>query len=143
MGDGRLRRPSPIPHHERTSHSDRREESAISTTRKETAINRWMKRNNHLSRLRLNFGKTSIASALRTQLYWSQYKMLISSEDRSKKEYYELETVKNNWTGRELERQISFGNDSDSLTSSVAITKLSWRASTSSTSPPKVNCSMS
>jgi predicted nuclease of restriction endonuclease-like (RecB) superfamily len=50
-----------------------------------------------------------IVSALRTQLNWSQYKMLISIEDSSKREYYELEAVKNSWTGRELERQINSG----------------------------------
>jgi len=49
----------------------------------------------------------SIASAVRTQLNWSQYKMLISIEDASKREYYELEAVKNAWTGREMERQIN------------------------------------
>jgi predicted nuclease of restriction endonuclease-like (RecB) superfamily len=47
-----------------------------------------------------------IVSAVRTQLNWSQYKMLISIDDNHKREYYELESVKNNWTGRELERQI-------------------------------------
>ena len=50
-----------------------------------------------------------IVSAVRTQLNWSQYKMLISIEDNSKREYYELEAVRNSWTGRELERQISSG----------------------------------
>lgn len=47
------------------------------------------------------------ASALRTQLNWSQYKMLISISDQSKREYYELEAVNNAWNGRELERQIN------------------------------------
>lgn len=42
-------------------------------------------------------------------MYWSQYKMLISIEDKDKREYYELETVKNAWTGRALERQINSG----------------------------------
>jgi predicted nuclease of restriction endonuclease-like (RecB) superfamily len=50
-----------------------------------------------------------IVSALRTQLNWSQYKMLISIEDNNRREYYELESVKNGWTGRELERQINSG----------------------------------
>jgi predicted nuclease of restriction endonuclease-like (RecB) superfamily len=50
-----------------------------------------------------------IVSALRTQLNWSQYKMLISIEDNNRREYYELEAVRNAWTGRELERQISSG----------------------------------
>ncbi len=38
-----------------------------------------------------------------------QYKMLISVEDNEKRAYYELEAVKNSWTGCELERQISSG----------------------------------
>lgn len=50
-----------------------------------------------------------IVNALRSQLNWSQYRMLIFIEDSSKREYYELEAVKNAWTGRELERQISSG----------------------------------
>lgn len=48
-----------------------------------------------------------IASALRTQLNWMQYKMLIAISDPDKREYYELEAVNNAWTGRELERQIN------------------------------------
>ncbi len=47
-----------------------------------------------------------IVNALRSQLNWFQYRMLIQIEDIDKREYYELEAVKNNWTGRELERQI-------------------------------------
>ncbi len=50
-----------------------------------------------------------IANALRSQLNWSQYRMLVYIEDNSKREYYELEAVKNSWTGREMERQISSG----------------------------------
>lgn len=47
------------------------------------------------------------ASAVRSQLNWSQYRMLIAIDDASKREYYELEAVNNSWTGRELERQIN------------------------------------
>ena len=50
-----------------------------------------------------------IANALRSQLNWTQYRMLLQIEDITKREYYELEAVKNAWTGRELERQISSG----------------------------------
>ena len=46
-----------------------------------------------------------IASTLQTQLNWSQYKLLISISDSDKREYYELEAINNNWTGRELERR--------------------------------------
>jgi predicted nuclease of restriction endonuclease-like (RecB) superfamily len=62
-----------------------------------------------LERSRQFYRTFPIASAVRTQLNWSQYKMLISIDDQHKREYYELETVKNSWTGRELERQINSG----------------------------------
>jgi len=48
-----------------------------------------------------------IANALRSQLNWSQYRLLIRIDEDYKREYYELETVNNGWTGRELERQIN------------------------------------
>lgn len=47
-----------------------------------------------------------IVSALRTQLNWSQYKLLISIDNEDKRTFYIEESVKNNWTSRELERQI-------------------------------------
>lgn len=59
-----------------------------------------------LERCRQFYRTYPIASALRTQLNWMQYKMLIAIDDEHKREYYELESVKNFWTGRELERQI-------------------------------------
>ena len=37
-----------------------------------------------------------IGNALRSQLNWSQYRMLIQIQDSDKREYYELEAV-NNW----------------------------------------------
>jgi predicted nuclease of restriction endonuclease-like (RecB) superfamily len=46
-------------------------------------------------------------SALRVQFSWYQYRQLIAINDDSKRAYYELETLNNNWTGRELERQIN------------------------------------
>ena len=46
-------------------------------------------------------------NALRSQLNWSQYRMLIQIPDPDKREYYELEAVNEDWTGRQLERQIS------------------------------------
>ena len=48
-----------------------------------------------------------IVNALRSQLNWSQYRMLIQIKDPDKREYYELEAVNNCWTGREMERQIN------------------------------------
>ena len=48
-----------------------------------------------------------IVNALRSQLNWTQYRMLIQIEDSDKRMYYELESVNNNWTARETERQIN------------------------------------
>ena len=50
-----------------------------------------------------------IVNALRSQFNWYQYRLLIQISDNDKREYYELETANNNWTGRELERQINSG----------------------------------
>lgn len=50
-----------------------------------------------------------IVNALRSQFNWTQYRLLIQISDLDKREYYELETINNNWTGRELERQINSG----------------------------------
>ena len=47
-----------------------------------------------------------IANTLRSQLNWSQYRLLIQIPDSDKREYYELEAVNNAWTGREMKRQI-------------------------------------
>lgn len=48
-----------------------------------------------------------IVNALRSQLNWTQYRLLIQIDDPCKREYYELESVNNGWTARETERQIN------------------------------------
>ena len=60
-----------------------------------------------LERARQFYRIYPIASALRTQLNWLQYKLLIAISDPVKREYYELESVNNAWTARETERQIN------------------------------------
>ena len=60
-----------------------------------------------LERMRQFYRTFPIASALRTQLNWTQYKLLISIESEDKREFYIAEAVKNNWTSRQLERQIN------------------------------------
>lgn len=47
-----------------------------------------------------------IVSALRTQLSWTQYKLLLSVDSEEKREFYIAETVKNNWSSRQLECQV-------------------------------------
>ena len=62
-----------------------------------------------LERARQFYRTYPIASAVRTQFNWSQYKLLIGIDDPDKREYYEYESLHNAWTGRELERQINSG----------------------------------
>lgn len=60
-----------------------------------------------LERARQFYLEYPIASTLRSQFNWTQYKLLISIADKDKREYYELETANHNWTAREMERQIN------------------------------------
>lgn len=48
-----------------------------------------------------------IVSALRTQFSWTHYKLLLSLDNQDKIYYYQLEAARNNWTARQLERQIN------------------------------------
>lgn len=56
----------------------------------------------------VQFFKTfPIVNAVRSQLNWTQYKLLIRIDSEDKREFYIAESVKNNWSSRELERQIN------------------------------------
>ncbi len=48
-----------------------------------------------------------IANTLYSQLSWSQYKLILRIDSHEKREFYIAEVVKNNWTVRQLERQIN------------------------------------
>jgi len=48
-----------------------------------------------------------IAHALRAQLSWTHYRLLIRIDNEDKREFYIAETTKNNWTARQLERQVN------------------------------------
>jgi predicted nuclease of restriction endonuclease-like (RecB) superfamily len=48
-----------------------------------------------------------IVHALRAQLSWTHYKLLLPIDNEDKREYYIAESVKNNWTSRQLEHQIN------------------------------------
>lgn len=50
-----------------------------------------------------------IANALRSQLNWTQYRLLSRVENEDKREFYIAESLKNHWTSRQLERQINSG----------------------------------
>jgi predicted nuclease of restriction endonuclease-like (RecB) superfamily len=46
-------------------------------------------------------------NALRSQFSWTHYRTLIRIDNLDKREFYIAETAKNNWTARQLERQIN------------------------------------
>ncbi|MDB5129991.1 PDDEXK nuclease domain-containing protein [Mucilaginibacter sp.] len=48
-----------------------------------------------------------IVHALRAQLSWSHYRSLLTLDNHDQREFYLNETSKNNWTSRQLERQLS------------------------------------
>ena len=60
-----------------------------------------------LNRYRQFYRTFPIVSTLWTQLSWSHYKLLLGLNDEDKREYYIAETVKNNWSVRQMERQIN------------------------------------
>lgn len=60
-----------------------------------------------LERYRQFYRMFPITSAVRTQFSWTHYKLLLSIDNEDKREFYELEASKNNWTARQLERQIN------------------------------------
>lgn len=51
------------------------------------------------------YGVYPTMNALRSQLSWTHYRILIGISNPEKREYYELESVNNSWTSRELDRQ--------------------------------------
>lgn len=47
-----------------------------------------------------------IVNALRSQLSWTHYRSLSSIDNEEKRGFYIAETIKNNWTARQLDRQV-------------------------------------
>ena len=89
-----------------------------------------------LERSRQFYKMYPIATALRTQFNWTQYKLLLAISDDYKREYYELEAVNNAWTAREMERQINsqlyerllLSNDKETILSAARNTRLPKRS---------------
>jgi predicted nuclease of restriction endonuclease-like (RecB) superfamily len=63
------------------------------------ARNLWHMRNFYLFFPKLN--------ALRSELTWTHYRLLMRVDDANARSFYEIECVKNHWSTRELERQIN------------------------------------
>ena len=60
-----------------------------------------------LNLFRQFFRSFPIVNALRSQFSWTHYKTLIRIDNQDKREFYIAETTKNNWTARQLERQVN------------------------------------
>jgi len=48
-----------------------------------------------------------IVNALRSQLTWTHYRLMLTIDDKDKRQFYTDESIKNIWTARQLERQIN------------------------------------
>lgn len=48
-----------------------------------------------------------IVNALRSQFSWTHYRTLIRIDNQDKRDFYIAETENNNWTARQLERQVN------------------------------------
>jgi len=48
-----------------------------------------------------------IWNAVRSELSWTHYRLLLKVDEENKRSFYEVETINNNWSTRELERQIN------------------------------------
>ncbi|MDI6788925.1 MAG: PDDEXK nuclease domain-containing protein [Planctomycetota bacterium] len=77
-----------------------------------TVVNIWNMRQFYLTysklyALRRESRRDKISHALRDQLTWTHFRTLMRVDDKLARQFYEIETVKNNWSSRELERQIN------------------------------------
>ncbi len=48
-----------------------------------------------------------ILHSLRAELSWTHYRLLLKIDNKDKRAFYEIECIKNNWSTRELDRQIN------------------------------------
>lgn len=82
-----------------------------------------------LSRIVQFFRIYSIVTALRVQLSWTHYEVLITIPNKEERKFYEVQTINNSWSTRELEKQIkrdlySYTKKSDKLIVTKSITKI-------------------
>lgn len=57
--------------------------------------------------MRLLYLSFPMLSALRRELTWTHYKLLVRLDDPSKREFYIAESINNAWSVRQMERQIN------------------------------------
>lgn len=61
----------------------------------------------NLWNMRAFFLAFSILDAVRRELSWTHYRLLLRIDDPQKRSFYEIECAKGNWSTRELERQMN------------------------------------
>jgi hypothetical protein len=61
----------------------------------------------HLEMCRQFYRVFPIANTLCSQLSWSHYRLVLRIDNQNNRNFYIAETVKNNWSVRQLERQIN------------------------------------
>ena len=61
----------------------------------------------NLKNMRQFYKAYPIGDALRSQLSWTHYRLLMRIDDPQKRSFYEIECANNNWSTRELERQMN------------------------------------
>jgi len=61
----------------------------------------------NLRNMRSFFQAFPIRDALRHELSWTHYRLLVRQENEQKKAYYLNESIQNNWSSRDLKRQIN------------------------------------
>ncbi len=61
----------------------------------------------NLKNMRQFYTTYPIGYALRSQLSWTHYRMLMRIDDPDKRSFYEIECTSSNWSTREMERQMN------------------------------------
>lgn len=61
----------------------------------------------NLRNMRSFFHSFPIRDAVRHELSWTHYRLLLRQENEQKKNYYLNESIQNNWSSRDLKRQIN------------------------------------
>jgi predicted nuclease of restriction endonuclease-like (RecB) superfamily len=61
----------------------------------------------HLNWFRQFYRTFPIVNAVRSQFSWTHYRTLLRIDNQNKREFYIAEAEKNNWTARQLERQVN------------------------------------
>jgi len=61
----------------------------------------------NLSRMRKFYSLFNNLDALRQELSWTHYRLIIKVYDEKKRNFYIDECIKSNWSTRQLERQIN------------------------------------